>query len=180
MAAYGRAEKRGDRDAAFNLGVLLYETGDLSGAEAAWQRGVKRGDMRAAANLVFLAPRRHPEGEPNGVVHAGGARGAFNLGVVLHQQGDLTGAKEAYRRAEQWGDPDAAFNLGVLLYEAGDLDGAEATWRRSVHRGNPRARENLKFLARRRACRDDVRTCRAGVSHVDDHASSTHARVEPI
>lgn len=81
---------------------------------------------------------------------AGEATGAFNLGVLLNQRGDLPGAREAYERAERRGDADAAFNHGVLLYEAGDLDGAEAAWRRCVARGHPRAAANLRFLMRQR------------------------------
>jgi Flp pilus assembly protein TadD len=80
----------------------------------------------------------------------GDAGGAFNLGVVLHQRGDLAGATAAYERAEHRGDPDAAFNLGVLLYEAGDLEGALTAWRRSAARGHVRATANLVFLSRRR------------------------------
>ena len=37
----------------------------------------------------------------------GDAGGAFNLGVLLHQRGDVAGAIAAYERAEQRGDPDA-------------------------------------------------------------------------
>jgi Tetratricopeptide repeat len=80
----------------------------------------------------------------------GDAEGAFNLGVVLHQRGDLAGAKAAYERAEQRGDADAAFNLGVLLYETGDREGAQACWRRSAQRGHARAAANLVFLSMRR------------------------------
>jgi TPR repeat protein len=80
----------------------------------------------------------------------GDAGGAFNLGVVLHQRGDVEGAIAAYERAEQRGDPDAAFNLGVLRYETGDLDGANAAWRRSASRGHVRAAANLLFLSRPR------------------------------
>jgi len=167
-AAYERAEQRGDPDAAFNLGVLLYEGGDLEGAEAAWRRSAGRGHVRAAANLIFLSRhRREPkrgrtvESEAPGLAEfeqlsyrradeSGAATGAFNLGVVLHQQGDADGAAGAYERAERRGDPDAAFNLGVLLYEGGNLDGAEAAWRRSAGRGHARAAENLDFLLRHR------------------------------
>ncbi len=80
----------------------------------------------------------------------GDAAGAFNLGVVLHQRGDVDGATAAYERAEERGDPDASFNLGVLLYEAGNLDGAETAWRRSAGRGHVRAAANLLFLSRGR------------------------------
>jgi Flp pilus assembly protein TadD len=172
-AAYTRAEERGDPDAAFNLGVLLYETGNLEGARAAWRRGAAHGHAHAAGNLVFVAHRhrsaaggeRHrgaeerQGGERRGMVdellyrradELGGAREAFNLGVILHHRGDVAGAMAAYRRAEQRGDPDAAFNLGVLLYETGDLDAAEASWRRSADRGHPQATDNLEFLLERR------------------------------
>ncbi len=168
IAAYERAEQRGDPDAAFNLGVLLYETGDLDGANAAWRRAASRGHVRAAANLLFLSrPRRESQdgralrSEAPGVLEfeelsyrradeSGTGSGAFNLGAMLHQQGDTAGALAAYGRAERRGDPDAAFNLGVLLYETGDLAGAEAAWRRSAGRGHARAAENLDFLLRHR------------------------------
>ena len=168
MAAYERAEQRGDPDAAFNLGVLLYEAGDLDGANAAWRRSAGRGHVRAAANLLFLSRRRRElergvaiQSEAAGLAEfeelsyrradeSGAASGAFNLGAMLHQQGDTAGAAAAYERAERRGDLDAAFNLGVLLYEAGDLDGAEAAWRRTAGRGHARAAENLDFLLRHR------------------------------
>ena len=67
---------RGDRDAAFNLGVLLYEQGDLDGAEAAWRRCLSGHHVQAAANLAFLLQRR----------------------------GDLDGARAAYAAAERWAD----------------------------------------------------------------------------
>jgi tetratricopeptide (TPR) repeat protein len=170
IAAYERAEQRGDPDAAFNLGVLMYETGDFDGAEAWWRRSADRGHARAAANLVFLSSRRggvdtgadvdsdvgsRPEtprlADFEELVYrradeSGASTGAFNLGVMLHEQGDAAGAIAAYERAEQRGSPDAAFNLGVLLYELGDLDGAEAAWRRSVEHGHARAAANLEFL----------------------------------
>ena len=128
-------------------------------AEAAWRRSAGRGHVRAAANLLFLSRHRRESergtGDPVRARRAlaefeelsyrradesGAATGAFNLGAMLHQQGDTAGAIAAYERAERRGDPDAAFNLGVLLYEAGDLDGAEAAWRRSAGRGHAESR----------------------------------------
>lgn len=182
IAAYERAEQRGDPDAAFNLGVMLYETGDFDGAEAWWRRSAGRGHARAAANLVFLSSRRggadtgadvdsdvgSPPETPRladfeelvyrRADESGASTGAFNLGVMLHEQGDEAGAIAAYERAEQRGDPDAAFNLGVLLYELGDLDGAEAAWRRSVERGHARAAANLEFLLSHRHGLDTARS----------------------
>jgi O-antigen/teichoic acid export membrane protein/TPR repeat protein len=81
---------------------------------------------------------------------AGDAGGAFNLGVLLHQQREFAAAAAAYGRAEQRGDRDAAFNLGVLLYEQGDLDGAERAWRRCLRHHHVQAASNLGFLLQRR------------------------------
>jgi len=58
--------------------------------------------------------------------------GAYNLGVLLKERGDLEGAEAAYRRADERGHPGGAYNLGVLLKERGDLEGAKAAWRRAA------------------------------------------------
>jgi len=87
--------------------------------------------------------------EYRGADGAGDATGAFNLGAVLHQRGDLVGAISAYERAEERGDLNAAFNLGVLMYETGDLDGAAAAWRRCAGRNHPKAAANLGYLLQR-------------------------------
>jgi hypothetical protein len=58
-----RADERGDTDGAVNLGLLLYERGDLEGAEAASRRTDERGNAAAAHNLgLLLKQRRDLEG----------------------------------------------------------------------------------------------------------------------
>ncbi len=79
-AAFRQAARRGDADAASNLGVLLEERGDESGAEAAYRQADDQGH----------------------------AVGAFNLAGLLEERGDLGGAEEAYRRAGERGDADVA------------------------------------------------------------------------
>jgi len=59
----------------------------LSGAEAAYRRADKHGD--------------------------GG--GAFHLGVLLQQRGELEGAEAAYRRAVQSDDPDVVDRAAEAL-----------------------------------------------------------------
>jgi hypothetical protein len=54
--------------------VLLYEAGDLDGAEAAWRRCIERQHARASANLGFL----------------------------LQGRGDLEGALAAHADAKRW------------------------------------------------------------------------------
>jgi peptidoglycan hydrolase-like protein with peptidoglycan-binding domain len=105
--ANGSTGNQGDA-AAFNLGLLLEERGDLAGAEAAYRRADQRGHGAAASNL----------------------------GVLLEERGAPAEAEAAYRRADQRGDATAAFNLGVLLEERGDPAGAEAAYRRADQRGN--------------------------------------------
>lgn len=85
---------------------------------------------------------------------ARGAAEEFDLGLELHQSGQLDAAASAYLRAEERGMPEAAFNLGVLLYESGDLARAEATWRRCLKYEHARAATNLGFLFEQRG---DVR-----------------------
>jgi hypothetical protein len=60
----------------------------------------------------------------------GDSGGAYNLGVLLAERGDLEGAEAAYRRADERGHPGGASKLGLLPKERGDLEGAKAAWRR--------------------------------------------------
>jgi tetratricopeptide (TPR) repeat protein len=69
---------------------------------------------------------------------------ASNLGVVLEQQGNLDGALDAYRRADQRGDANGAFNLGVLLAQSGDPSGAQAAYRRALERGEGQIADNRR------------------------------------
>jgi peptidoglycan hydrolase-like protein with peptidoglycan-binding domain len=71
---------------------------------------------------------------------------AFNLGVLLEEQGDLPAAEEAYRRADDRGHAAAASNLGVLLEGRGDLARAEAAYRRADQRGEANGAFNLGVL----------------------------------
>lgn len=75
---------------------------------------------------------------------------AYKLGILLAQEGDRGGAKEAFRRADERGHPDAAFDLGALLLEEGDRAAAEDAFRRADQRGNPGAASNLGVLLEQR------------------------------
>jgi Tfp pilus assembly protein PilF len=65
---------------------------------------------------------------------------AFDRGLLLWQQGDDKGAREAYQRAIDSGHPDAApkaeVGLGVLLGDQGDLAGAQAAYQRAIDSGH--------------------------------------------
>lgn len=122
LAAYRRADARGDARASFNLGCLLAERGDTTGAIEAFRRADERGD----------------------------AAGSSNLGVLMEQEGDFEAAGAAYRRADRRGYAHGSFNLGLLLERQGDLAGAQEAYRRAARRRDPevsrRARAALAEL----------------------------------
>jgi TPR repeat protein len=76
---------------------------------------------------------------------------AYSLGVLLEQDGDLSGAKAAYRRADRRGEPDAAFSLGLLLKREGDHIGALRAFQRAHRNGSAEnthtAREGMPELS---------------------------------
>jgi peptidoglycan hydrolase-like protein with peptidoglycan-binding domain/TPR repeat protein len=80
-------------------------------------------------------------GESNEDQEAGAA--AFRLGLLLAQDGNLVGAEDAFRRADDRGHPAAPFELGVLLAQEGDRAGAVEAFRRADDRGHSTAAFNL-------------------------------------
>ncbi|MEN3540798.1 tetratricopeptide repeat protein [Microbispora sp. ZYX-F-249] len=160
VAAARKAATSADPDeaasAAFNLGVLLAEQGDVEGARAAYQDAIDSG---------------HPDHAP---------KSAVNTGVLLKQQGDVDGARAAYQRAIDSGHPDyapaAAVNLGNLLKQQGDVDGARAAYQRAINSGNPDqapiAAFNLGVLL---AEQGDVEAARAAYQHAIDSGHPDHA-----
>jgi TPR repeat protein len=150
LAAYRRADERGDAVGTFNLGGLLLERGDQAAALSAYRRADKRGHPAAASNVGVLLEQA---GDADGAVAAyrraderGDATGAFNLAGLMLDRGDLPGAVAAYRRAESRGDLAAASNLGVVLQQHGDVDGAVAAYRRADERGDATSAFNLGAL----------------------------------
>jgi len=64
------------------------------------------------------------------------APSACNLGVLLEEEGDKSGALAAYRRAYRRDDAHGAFNLGVLLAEQADTAGAINAYDRASRHGS--------------------------------------------
>jgi peptidoglycan hydrolase-like protein with peptidoglycan-binding domain len=113
-----QAERTGDAEAAFNLGVLLERQRDRDGALAAYERADQLGNAAAACKV----------------------------GVLLEERGELPAAEAAYRRAHDRGDANGAFNLGVLLEQRGDTDGATSSYRRADKLGHAAAAGKLGVL----------------------------------
>jgi O-antigen/teichoic acid export membrane protein/tetratricopeptide (TPR) repeat protein len=172
-AAWRRCLRRQHVPAAANLGFLLERRGDLEGARAAYAAAERWADAERAPSGVEEPVSPTEDAELNRRADAAGdARGAFNLGVLLHQRRDFAAAAAAYERAELRGDRDAAFNLGILLYEQGDLDGAEAAWRRCLSRQHVQAAANLGFLLQRRGDPEGARAAYAAAERWADATPS--------
>jgi len=109
----------------------------------------------------------------------------FNLGNLLHQQGDIAGARAAYQQAIDSGDhewaPKAVTNLGVLLAEQGDPDGARVAFQRAIDSGHAdqaqRAAGNLGLLL---AEQGDPDGARAAYQRAIDSDHTDHARKAAI
>lgn len=84
---------------------------------------------------------------------AGHAEGAYYLGVVLNDAGDVGAAREQWQQAADQGHTPSMHILGFTLYEAGEVDLAKAQWRRAVEGGNP---DSMVFLAMRLLQEGDV------------------------
>jgi peptidoglycan hydrolase-like protein with peptidoglycan-binding domain/TPR repeat protein len=140
--------------AAYRLGLLLLQDGNLVGAEDAFRRADERGHPDAAFELGVLLMREGDRAAAKQALRRADERGdsgaSFDLGVLLAEEGDHAGAKEAFRRAEERGHPDAAFNLGALLVQDGDLSGAEDSFRRADQSGDAGAACNLGVLLEQR------------------------------
>ena len=99
-------------EAAYNLGILLTELGEISGARTAYGIAIESGTEQLAA------------------------RASGNLGVILEGLGDLEGALAALERAAET-DYDGrgldAFHLGRVRDRLGDQEGAEAAYRFASH-----------------------------------------------
>lgn len=78
----------------------------------------------------------------------GAAPAAFNLGLLLTEDGDRDGAKAAYQQGMDLGHGSAAINLGNLLREDGDREGARTAYQRGMDLGHGAAAFNLGNLLR--------------------------------
>ena len=144
-----QAFENGDQDlkpiAAHNLGISLSRLGDVEDARVAYETALKFGQSEilapAAVNLgIFLAQkdedvegaRKLFEQAASSTDQDAAPKGALQLGILLHRQGDLPSALVAYRQVIDSGHeevaPQAALIVGDLCMVDGDLLGARRTY----------------------------------------------------
>ncbi len=151
---YRRAADAGDGEAAKRLADLLYERGDLDGAEQVLRAPADAGDRNAIWQLGDLLRER---GDLDGLRNRadGGDRyAAEQLANLLRERGDLD---ELRARADA-GDEDAAWQLERLLRGRGDLDGIEQILRARADAGDRNAASRLADLLRERGDLDGLRS----------------------
>jgi tetratricopeptide (TPR) repeat protein len=118
--------------AAFHLGGLLKEQGDVKGAKTAYQQATY-------STNTYVVAKAH-----------------VSTAELLEEQGDVGGAKAAYQRAIDSGDtgcaPLAQLFLGGMLRELGDLEGVEGAYQQAIDSGHTRthaarlAEDHLELL----------------------------------
>ncbi|MFC8380836.1 tetratricopeptide repeat protein [Nocardia sp. NPDC057272] len=158
LIAYGlwqQAAGGGNRDAMFNLGVLLAQRDDCGDLAEAWyEKAAEAGHSQAMVNLGVLLKRRNELAEAETwyrkAIDVGDSGAMHNLGLLLKQRGDLAEAEDWWRNAAETRHPDAMVNLGNLAAERGDLAEAEDWWRYAAETGHPDAMVNLGILAAER------------------------------
>ncbi|MCX4091875.1 hypothetical protein [Nocardia sp. alder85J] len=90
--------------------------------------------------VVEVAVRIAPTGESR-------YRGAlYDLGVGMHNRGEMDEACELWTQAAVLGHAGAAYDLGVLRYRRGELREAEHWWRVAAEHGDVRAMAGLAAI----------------------------------
>jgi tetratricopeptide (TPR) repeat protein len=70
----------------------------------------------------------------------------LSRGRECQAAGDVTGAEEAYREADERDDAEGAILLGLIVKQRGDLSSAADAFRRAEGRGHPEAASSLGNL----------------------------------
>ena len=138
---------------ALNVGLELYERGELEGAKSAWTRAVNlsTGESLAAAtmNLGLLAKHEGDLDTAEALYDrvAGSSyqeqalRARYNRASLLCSQGDISAAIGDYERVAEGDDADAspwaAYYLAELLADHGDHTAACIYYQRAFTSGHP-------------------------------------------
>jgi tetratricopeptide (TPR) repeat protein len=147
-----------DFEAHYNLGAMLQQRGDLSGAMSEYESALRIRPENAIANNGYAAivmAAGHPEAAVKYLTAALRARpdyfdACYNLGLALAMQNDFAGAEKNFREAVRLhpDDANAEANLGSALAELGKRDEALQHLQRALALDPSLrfARENLEQL----------------------------------
>ncbi|MER7374394.1 tetratricopeptide repeat protein [Streptomyces lanatus] len=145
---FTRAADADYEQVATSLAGLLYNWGDLDGAEHWYRRGIALGDSGAMHDLTFLLRERggHEE-EVEALLRrakdAGMEIAQVNLGIFLASKGAVEEAEELFRAAAAQGREEAMFQLGVLLEATGRSQSADEWYRKAADCGDHYAKRRL-------------------------------------
>ncbi|HEY3870006.1 MAG TPA: tetratricopeptide repeat protein [Actinocrinis sp.] len=148
-------DKKAAAEAAYRVGVMLADRGEVRAARAAYRRAIASGDPFAASRAwERLGRDLADEGDRDGLVAAwraaiavsdpdDSARIAVNLAVRLRLWGKDAEARTAaeFALTAASGHPEhmprAQYELGIQLHNAGDLDGARVALQAAVDSDHP-------------------------------------------
>lgn len=141
-----KAAETGDLEAAFDLGLLLKESGRSDEAAHWWRHAANSGSVGAAWNLALLLKERGDLIEAvrwlRYAIEAGDLEAALSLASMVSEV-DPKQAEHLLTRVVHANDsilsPPAAVNLGLLLVTQGREDEAVAWWRRAAESGHGQA-----------------------------------------
>ena len=150
MELFEEARRGGDTKAAFSLGVLYEQQGDLRKARDLYEEARRGGYAKASYNLGLLY---HQQGDLRKArdlyeeARRGGlAEAACALGVLYRRQGDLRKARELFEEARRGGVAKAAGALGALYQQQGDLRKARELWEEARRGGDAEAADALTIM----------------------------------
>lgn len=178
MTAYskGLAIDSAATAAHFTIGYILFEKGDLAGAEERFRRVIEIGGEdvpRAHVNLGLVYEAKGQLSEAALEYQAGDKkdpRTFYNLGLVLRKTGKLAEAVEAFERAHSLkeSEPKYVAVLGDAYLELGRPEAAIASYEKAVKNGM----EDFEILIRLAQLSIRLEKLREGEAWVDRAAAS--------
>jgi TPR repeat protein len=121
-AAYSEAAAAGDPEAAFRLGVIRSERGELPGSIQAYEQAAEAGMSEAANNLALLYAYKLERPDDalrfwHAAIDHGDLLAMFDFGFYLWYIGETRAAAKAFEQATEAGAARGPLELGFLLLD---------------------------------------------------------------
>ncbi|MEL3944678.1 tetratricopeptide repeat protein [Streptomyces sp. LNU-CPARS28] len=141
---------KGNRQAIFNLALLLDRSGRAEEAEALYRQAHEKGHPGGTINLAILLSQTDRTEEAETLYRQAHEKGhldaTINLANLLAKAGRAEEAELLYRQAHEKGHLNAAYNLALLLSHTDRTEEAEALYRHAHNGGELNATHNLANL----------------------------------